>query len=157
MPAKIVPTDSQVKQLNLDRLKSIFELPPEYFVGIRTSRYILVENDDSLWNTTYIVTIGKSPKQVTIPANDKPGWFHKTESETVTRYAKVARIKIHPSYSPMRSEIGLTGNDSENKLVAALINKASKDWIFARGKTKDIELEVNVFPESEDNYFDVTD
>ena len=155
MPAKVVPTDSQVEQLNLDRLRAIFKLPQNYLVKIIRSSDIFLENDDSLWNVTYKINVGKSPIQVTIPAHNKPGWFCKSPPKTVTRYTRIARIHITPSYAPGRSVIQLTGNESENKLIAAMIDKASRDWIFERGKTKDITLNINVFPESEKEYFDI--
>ena len=155
MSAKIVPTDSQVRQLNLDRLTSIFKFPSEYFVKIFCSHDILLSNDESLWNTTYTITIGKSPREVSVPAKNKPGWFSKEFFKKVTRYTRVARINIHPYYSPERSVIRLSGNETENNLIHAKLDKVSRSWIFENGVTRDITLNINVFPESEKEYFDV--
>ncbi len=154
MTAKIVPTDDQAKQLNIDRLISIFKLPPEYFVNIVNSKDPFAYEETYLTDITYVVYIGKSPSSVSVPANNHPGWFSKKTFKTVTRYAKVAGMCINP-YNSQLSAIQLTGNEAENKQIAALIDKASRNWIFRRGETKDIELDINVFPESEFNYFDI--
>jgi hypothetical protein len=154
MPAKIVPTDRQVLQMNLDRLSSIFKLPPEYYVAVRLfTDPRIYDSDDQIYKT-YVVKIGKSPKQVTV-SNNGSRLFHKETFKTVTRYTAIAKIIINPLKSVKMSNIRLTGTEEENELITKMIDEASSKWIFSKGEIKDINLEVNVFPESEENYFDI--
>lgn len=156
MSAKIVPTDDQVIQQNLDRLKSILKLPTKYHVDIYSHWMFPLEHGlrHTLKDTSYIIRVGKLPREVTISNNDA-GLFRKETFRDVTRYMRIAQIDINPHSDRTRNKIVLTGTDEENQLITDLLDKASHDWVFERGEIKEIVLHIHVFPESESNYFDL--